>query len=268
MTTTPASLLDRLRQPFDPEAWARLVALYTPLIYSWGRRVGLQDQDAADLVQDVFVTLLQVLPTFNYERHGSFRRWLRTITLNKWRNIRKQWNQRVLRGQESARELQDEANGLQALWETEYQQHLASQALRIMRADFQEKTWKACWEMVAVGRPAAEIAAELGLTVGAVYAAKFRILDRLRRELHGMLDLVRTASFWPSAGRKRRTKLRSAFTGPPTASWRRPCRDIRPETFGPRWPWPSAATADIWPRLWWITRSLSGTWFRKAGRRM
>jgi RNA polymerase sigma-70 factor, ECF subfamily len=76
MTKTPSSLLERLRHSFDPDAWARFVALYTPLIYSWGRRVGLQDQDAADLVQDAFATLVEVLPTFAYDRHKSFRRWL------------------------------------------------------------------------------------------------------------------------------------------------------------------------------------------------
>src|SRR5713101_367175 len=102
MTKTPSSLLERLRQPFEPEAWGRFVSLYTPLIYSWGRRVGLQEQDAADLVQEVFVTLLQVLPTFTYDRQQSFRRWLRTITLNKWRNTRKQWQQRMSRGQGGA----------------------------------------------------------------------------------------------------------------------------------------------------------------------
>src|ERR1700686_2389829 len=89
MTKTPSSLLERLRQPFEPEAWGRFVALYTPLIYSWGRRVGLQEQDAADLVQEVLVTLLQVLPSFSYDHQRSFRRWLRTVTLNKWRNLRK-----------------------------------------------------------------------------------------------------------------------------------------------------------------------------------
>jgi RNA polymerase sigma-70 factor (ECF subfamily) len=94
---TPSSLLDRLRQPFEPEAWARFVSLYAPLIYSWGRRAGLQDQDAADLVQEVLVTLLEVLPTFDYDRHRSFRKWLRTVTLNKWRNTRKRWELRVLR---------------------------------------------------------------------------------------------------------------------------------------------------------------------------
>ncbi len=97
MTKTPSSLLERLRQPFEPEAWARFVSLYTPLIYSWGRRVGLQESDAADLVQDVFVTLLQVLPTFTYDRHHSFRRWLWTVAINKWRKDRKQPDNRMVR---------------------------------------------------------------------------------------------------------------------------------------------------------------------------
>ena len=44
---TPASLLERLRRPADPEAWARFVALYTPLLYRWARRAGLQEADAA-----------------------------------------------------------------------------------------------------------------------------------------------------------------------------------------------------------------------------
>src|SRR5271167_1212996 len=100
MTETPATLLERLRQPFEPEAWARFVSLYTPVILSWGRRVGLQEHDAADLAQEVFVTLLQVLPTFSYDRHQSFRSWLRTVTLNKWRNTRKQREHPVLRGQD------------------------------------------------------------------------------------------------------------------------------------------------------------------------
>src|SRR5262245_12269925 len=56
-TEAPSSLLERLRQPFDPEPWTRFVSLYAPLIYSWGRRAGLQQQDAADLAQEVFLTL-------------------------------------------------------------------------------------------------------------------------------------------------------------------------------------------------------------------
>src|SRR5271166_2612483 len=188
MTKTPSSLLDRLRQPFDPEAWARFVALYAPLIYSWGRGAGLQESDAADLAQEVFVTLLNVLPTFTYDRHKSFRRWLRTVTLNKWRKTRKQPANRMVGGQGVDLEALVEAEDVPAFWETEYRQHLARRALRIMQGDFEDKTWKACWEMVVGDRPAAEVAVDLGLTVGAVYAAKFRVLNRLRRELDGLLD--------------------------------------------------------------------------------
>ncbi len=188
MTSTPASLLERLRQPFEPEAWARFVALYTPLIYGWARRVGLQDQDAADLVQDVFATLVQILPTFRYDQQRSFRRWLRSVTLNKWRNRCKQWDYQVLHGRGGEPDQLAAPDELEALWEAEYKQSLASSALNVMRSDFQETTWRACWEMVVNGRPAAEVATELGLTVGAVYVAKFRVLKHLRQELRGLLD--------------------------------------------------------------------------------
>jgi RNA polymerase sigma-70 factor (ECF subfamily) len=87
---TPASLLLRLRQADGPRAWEEFVHLYTPLLYRWARRAGLAGADAADLVQDVFALLLVKLPEFHYDRHGSFRAWLRTVTLNKWReNLRR-----------------------------------------------------------------------------------------------------------------------------------------------------------------------------------
>jgi RNA polymerase sigma-70 factor, ECF subfamily len=188
MTNTPASLLERLRDSFDAESWTRFVSLYTPMIYSWARRIGLQDQDAVDLTQDVFTTLVQVLPSFAYDRQKSFRRWLRTVTLNQWRNKRKQWNEKMPLAAGNAAEDVAIPDHVEAFWEREYQQHLVSRALAIMRADFEEKTWKACWGVVVAGRTAAQVADELGLSVGAVYAAKFRVLDRLRQELGGLLD--------------------------------------------------------------------------------
>jgi RNA polymerase sigma-70 factor (ECF subfamily) len=68
----------------------------------------------------------------------------------------------------------------------EFRAHLARRALQVMQTDFQPTTWKACWECAALGRPAAEVAAELGLSVNAVYAACFRVLGRLRQELRGL----------------------------------------------------------------------------------
>jgi RNA polymerase sigma-70 factor (ECF subfamily) len=184
---TPASLLERLRLPTDPAAWSRFVELYTPLIYFWARGVGLQQADAADLVQEVFTLLLRKMPDFVYDAHRTFRGWLRTVTLNLWReNQRRRSPVPVVGGVAlTAVAAPDEA---EALWEAEHRGYLVRRALELMRTDFQPASWKACWEVVVRGRTAAEVAAELGLSVGAVHAARFRVLARLRQELDGLLD--------------------------------------------------------------------------------
>jgi len=107
MDTTPGSLLERLRQPGQPEAWRRFVQLYTPLLFHWARRLGLQEQDAADLIQDVFLVLARKLPDFTYDRRQSFRGWLRTVTLNKWRESARRRGLPMDGGGHRHRELQD-----------------------------------------------------------------------------------------------------------------------------------------------------------------
>src|SRR5215470_6196124 len=86
MHTTSITLLERLRTPANQEAWGRFVDLYTPLLYHWAQKCGLQPCDAADLVQDVFAVLLYRLPNFTYDSSKSFRAWLRTVTVNLWRD--------------------------------------------------------------------------------------------------------------------------------------------------------------------------------------
>lgn len=183
---TPASLLERLRGPADPEAWARFVHLYTPLLAFWAGRAGLQEADAADLIQDVFTLLLKKLPELAYDPNKSFRAWLRTVTLNRWRE-RCRAAVRVSGGEAALAEVAC-PDGAEAFWEAEYRQHLVGQALRLMQAQFAEATWQACWKTVVDGTPAAQVAAELGMTAGAVRVARFRVLARLRQELAGMLD--------------------------------------------------------------------------------
>jgi RNA polymerase sigma-70 factor (ECF subfamily) len=185
MHTTPVSLLQRLRQPGEQEAWNRFVQLYTPLLFSWARRAGLQDSDAADLVQDVFAVLLKKLPEFVYDRQGSFRGWLRTLTLNKWREKQRR---RQLPLEPGDTPLAEVTEGAEAFWEIDYRQQLAARALEVMRSEFRPATWQACWQLVVEGRPGADVAAGQGLTLGAVYAAKARVLRRLRQELEGLLD--------------------------------------------------------------------------------
>ena len=72
----------------DPtrQAWQQFVDLYTPLLFSWARRLGLSEHDSADLLQDIFTILVEKLPNFRYDPSQSFRAWLKTILLNRWRN--------------------------------------------------------------------------------------------------------------------------------------------------------------------------------------
>ena len=72
--------------------------------------------------------------------------------------------------------------------EKEYQQQLVRRAVAIMRSDFEETTWRACWETVVMERPAAEVAAELGVSVEVVYQSRTRVLRRLRQELKDLMD--------------------------------------------------------------------------------
>ncbi len=185
---TPVSLLERLRRPDEQEAWVRFVELYTPLLFGWARRLGLRDADAADLVQEVFAVLVAHMRDFHYDRTRSFRAWLHTVLHNKWRNRCRRRPEVSLdpAGPDLARRAAPPAPcGLE---ETEYRQHLVARALRLMQAEFAPSSWKACWEYVVRGRPAAEVASELGLTINAVYLAKCRVLRRLREELEGLLD--------------------------------------------------------------------------------
>src|SRR2546430_1018982 len=85
MLSTPASLLDRLRRPNETTAWDRFVELYSPLLFHWAKRLGQQDSDAADLVQDVFLLLLRKLPDFEYDASRSFHAWLKTLFVNQHR---------------------------------------------------------------------------------------------------------------------------------------------------------------------------------------
>jgi RNA polymerase sigma-70 factor (ECF subfamily) len=188
MTRTPASLLERLRQPSAAAAWTEFVSLYTPLLYYWARRTVAQPQDAADLVQEVFTTLVPKLPEFQYDRQQSFRQWLRTVLLNKWREKQRRQALPLTANGEAALANCAQADPALETSAAEYRRLLVQQALRIMERDFEPLTWKACWENVVAGRPAAEVAAELDVNVDVIYSAKSRVLRRLRQELQGLLD--------------------------------------------------------------------------------
>jgi len=183
MEPTPASLLQRLRHPEDQAAWDRLVELYTPLLFHWAERLGLQDADAADLVQDVFVILVRRLPDFRYDPGQSFHAWLKTVTVNRWRERCRARTPVVT--DRTWEELPD-----RTIIEDDHEDRriLAHRALKLIEGEFSPVLWQAFREYALAGRPPHEVARELGLSPGTVYSIKSKVLHRLRQELQDFLD--------------------------------------------------------------------------------
>lgn len=186
MHSTHGSLLERLRSPADADAWARFVHIYTPFLFHWADRHGLQPTDAADLVQEVFAQLLKALPTFAYDPERSFRAWLFAVVGNKWRELQRKRRPMPVAGNAPilaalpAVEIDFDA--------AEYRSYIAGRALALIRREYPEATWKAFWAVVVHGRPAEAVAAEFDMTRNAVYLARGRVLRRLREELAGLVD--------------------------------------------------------------------------------
>jgi RNA polymerase sigma-70 factor (ECF subfamily) len=182
--STFISLLDRLRHPDDQQAWERFVALYTPLLYYWAQRVGLRPQDAGDVVQEVFKTLVEKLHAFRYDPQKSFRGWLREVLRNKCIDRQRDSVPLV---DEGVSKLPDPAEPDDFI-EQEYRNYIVRRALQLMQTEFKPTTWKACWAFVVEAKPAAVIARELGITEQAVFTAKWRVLRRLREEFQSLLE--------------------------------------------------------------------------------
>jgi RNA polymerase sigma-70 factor (ECF subfamily) len=185
---TSMSLLERLRLPDNPRDWDRLVELYQPLLLTWAKRAGLQDADAADLVQDVFAHLHRKLPEFQYDPSRSFRAWLRTVTLNLWRGRQRKASARNENTPIDRVPEPESEDPAAEFWEADFNKHLTARALEIMREEFQPATWKAFWDVVVEGRAPEEVARDLGMSTGAVYAARHRVKTRLKEELAGLLE--------------------------------------------------------------------------------
>jgi RNA polymerase sigma-70 factor (ECF subfamily) len=189
--TTASSLLVRLRDRADHDAWTRLNALYSHLLHDWCRRYGVPPQDADDLVQEVLQTLVREMPTFEYDRaRGSFRGWLRTILVNRLRHHQRSERFKAVGDFDSlVGQLADDRSVLSEQWDREHDQHVVARLLEVVQGDFDPKTWEAFLAVTLGEEDVAVVACRLGLSPNAVHLAKYRVLHRLQREAN-LLSLL------------------------------------------------------------------------------
>jgi RNA polymerase sigma factor (sigma-70 family) len=183
MLETRTSLLRRVRDPADRQSWGEFVALYEPLLLSYVRKRGLNDHDAQDVVQGIFIALLRKLPGFELDRRkGRFRTWLWQVAHNAvvdWARARR----RAQRAEDQRRaEWQDAAPEPDDDWVAMHRQRVLQFALERVRDATAAKTW-ACFEQHLLrGRPGAEVGAELDLPANTVYVNAARVLKRVREQ--------------------------------------------------------------------------------------
>ena len=190
---TSISLLERVRERGDEGSWRTLVEIYTPLIRGWLQRHAGLDGDSEDVIQEVLVVVVRRIPEFHREpRVGAFRAWLRAITVNclrdAWKARRRVKPAADSRIDELLQQLADPDSGLSRVWDEEHDRHVTQRLLQIIRGEFSEKTWLAFQRFALTDEPAETVAAELGMTVNAVFIAKSRVLTKLREEGRGLID--------------------------------------------------------------------------------
>ncbi|MBX3442183.1 MAG: sigma-70 family RNA polymerase sigma factor [Planctomyces sp.] len=198
---TRHSLFVRLSDAADHQAWQEFATIYEPAVYRFARRSGLQHADAAELTQDVLARLSQSLPDwYDGPGRGPFRRWLfaiaRSRLIDGWRR-----SQRRLAalgaplGGDAIESLAVRDDG--EPFEVELRREMIRASARALRSEFQETTWLAFWKTTIEGLSPQAAAEALGMTPGAVYGARSRVLARLRTQVR------HTWSAWTASGEER-----------------------------------------------------------------
>lgn len=185
---TRASLLIRIRDPKDQEAWYEFVEIYRPVIYRMGRRKGLQDADADDLSQQVLMKIGQAIERWQPDRkRGQFRTWLYRVAHNAILNA-------LTRGPKDRPVKNDDPRWLFSqkpspegpdsdLLRLEFRREVFQRAARQIRPEFSDSTWNAFWLTAVEEHSIDETARRLEKSTGAIYAARSRVMRRLNEKI-------------------------------------------------------------------------------------
>lgn len=181
---TSASLLIRIRDPQDRDAWTTFVAVYSPLVRRYCVRKGIQAADAADVTQEVMGRVTKSIATFEYDPlRGRFRSWLGTLIAREIATHKARDGRRP-----NGLMFPEETAAPDRLWDDEFTDHVLAVAMDRCRGEFEATTWAAFEATWVREEPPAEVASRLGLAVHAVYVNKSRVLKRLETEIRLLAD--------------------------------------------------------------------------------
>jgi RNA polymerase sigma-70 factor (ECF subfamily) len=182
---TRLSLLVRLKGCADEQAWQEFVEIYRPVVCRFARLKGLQDADAEDLAQQVFMAVARSIDRWEPDpARARFRTWLERIAHNLLINMLSRAPEDRAAGGSGESELlrqQPARDGPDSGYlRMQYRREVFRWAARRICGEFQADTWQAFWRTAVEDRQSDEVARQLNKSVGAVYAARSRVMRRLR----------------------------------------------------------------------------------------
>jgi RNA polymerase sigma-70 factor, ECF subfamily len=185
---TRKSLLVRIQGPQDEEAWWEFVTIYRPVVYRFARKRGLQHADAEDLVQRVMISVRRAIGNWDADpAKGRFRSWLARIAQNAIINALTRRPPDVAAGGAAGCGVLEEEpepdHQVQQNLEREYRRSLFRWAAERIRPEFRDGTWDAFWLTTVDAMGVEEAGRTLGKTAGAIYAARSRVMLRLKEEI-------------------------------------------------------------------------------------
>jgi RNA polymerase sigma-70 factor (ECF subfamily) len=183
---THPSLLLRVRNPRDSQAWEEFVGVYGPLIFGYCRLRRLQDSDASDVAQEVLARLAKSLWQFEYQPdRGRFRDWLGKIV---HRELLRHGGRRRPEVIYTGDDLSDKTVADDSSWSDHFHARLLQAALQRIQGEFAQETWEAFTLAWIENMPAANVASKLGIGIQKVYVSQSRVLKRLRAEVTNLSD--------------------------------------------------------------------------------
>jgi RNA polymerase sigma factor (sigma-70 family) len=197
MTSVPEtrpSLLLRLRDSQDQQAWTTFLEIYQPLIYRVIRQRRIQDADAREVTQEVLLAVAGSIDQWEFDRaRGTFRGWLTTVTRNlvvnflirQSRHPRGSGDTDFRRGIEALPAPESEES---ALFDLEERRQIFRWAADRIRCEFRDSHWLAFWKTAIDGCGVIDVARELGISVGLVYVSRNRVMKRIREKVEEYQD--------------------------------------------------------------------------------
>jgi RNA polymerase sigma-70 factor (ECF subfamily) len=185
---TSHSLIARVKDLADGAAWTEFLGIYRPVVYRLARKRGMQDADAQDVTQRVFLSISQAIDRWEPEPDSPpFRAWLVTVARNAITKALTRSRPDTGAAASSIVELLDALPADDSQATAEFVLEGRREALRWaseqIRAEFSETTWMLFWQTAVEGRSIADVASATGRSAGAIYMARFRVLQRLKQKV-------------------------------------------------------------------------------------